>query len=143
MIYPQSIVYALEALGYLASLEPNETEKVKHMAKSLKMPEHFLGKVLTELVKKKFITSTKGPSGGFKLSPNTKNITIFRLLASLDGLTVLEDNCIMGLKECSNKTPCSLHDILKKFREEAIQKMEEVTLADFSNLVMVKLHLGT
>lgn len=143
MIYSQSIVYALEALGYLAAFEPNRSMKVKEMAKSLDIPEHYLGKVLTELVRKKFVTSTKGPTGGFQISPSTRKMTIYRILASLDGLTALEDNCVMGLKKCSDDTPCVLHESWSAFKRDAIVKIQNLTLQGLSKIIIVKYDLKT
>lgn len=143
MIYPQSIVYALEALGFLADLEPDRSAKVKEMARFLDIPEHYLGKVLTELVKKKFVTSNKGPTGGFQLSPKTKNMTVYRILASLDGLTALEDNCVMGLKKCSNETPCLLHESWLAFKQDAIEKIQNLTLEGLSKIIILKCNLET
>ena len=138
MIYPQSIVYALEAIGYLATLDPDEVAKTKDIANRLHIPEHFLGKVLTKLVKRKFVKSIKGPSGGFKLNSNTRSISVYRILASLDGLSALEDNCVMGLKECSSEHPCVLHDLWKEFKEKAIGKTQSVTIAGLSDILMAK-----
>lgn len=141
MIYPQSIVYALEALGLLAALEPDRSIKVKEIAKSLDIPEHYLGKVLTLLVRKKFVSSNKGPTGGFQLSPKTRNMTVYRLLASLDGLIALEDNCVMGLKKCSNETPCLLHESWLAFKQDATVKFQTLTLEDLSKIIMMKYNL--
>jgi len=139
LIYSQSTVYAVEALGYIASLPQGEAVKAKDIATLLDIPEHFLGKVLSQLVKKKFINSTKGPTGGFTLLVNPDSITLYRILASLDALSNLEDECVMGLKECSNVHPCAFHTHWVQFREEAIVRAQKLTLAELSEIVMAKL----
>lgn len=139
MIYSQSTLYAVEALGYMASLPEGQLVKVKELASVLEMPEHFLGKVLSQLVKKKFISSVKGPTGGFSLVVDPGNVTLYRILAALDSLQGLEDNCVMGLKKCSPEEPCALHDIWVNFREEAVGRAQKLTLSEFSKIVMAKL----
>ena len=139
MIYSQSTVYAVEALGYIASLPQGEAVKAKDIDALVNIPEHFLGKVLSQLVKKKFISSTKGPTGGFTLLVNPNSITLYRILASLDALSNLEDECVMGLKECSNVHPCAFHENWIKFREEAIIRAQKLTLTELSEIVMAKL----
>ena len=52
MIYYRHTIYSLQALGYLAVLPTNKFVNVKELAHELKIPRHFLGKVLTDLVKK-------------------------------------------------------------------------------------------
>lgn len=142
MIYSQSTVYALEALGYIASLPPRTIVNVRDIATKLKIPEHFLGKVLSQLVKKKFISSTKGPTGGFTLNADPEKVTIYRILASLDSLEGIEDDCVMGLQSCTPERPCPLHDNWVKFRDEAVPRIQKLTLAQLSENVMAKLSPG-
>ncbi len=123
----------------MASLPPETIVKVKELAKKLKIPEHFLGKVLSLLVKKKFVSSTKGPTGGFTLEADPDKLTLYRILASLDSLEGLEDNCIMGLAACTPEHPCALHDTWITFRDDAIMRAQKLTLTQLSEIVMIKL----
>ncbi len=138
MIYPQSVVYAIEALGYLVSLPQDTSAKAKEISTALNIPEHFLGKVLTELVKKKFVASTKGPSGGFRLNVDPTKVTLYRVLAALDGLSRLEDDCVMGLDTCTSDAPCALHDQWQTFKETAVYKAQQLPLSELSKIVMAK-----
>jgi Rrf2 family iron-sulfur cluster assembly transcriptional regulator len=138
MIYPQSVVYALEALAYLVSLPPDASAKAKEVSSALNIPEPFLGKVLTTLVKKKFISSSKGPSGGFRMNVDPAKVTLYRVLAALEGLSRLEDDCVMGLKECTAETPCALHDQWQTFKETAVHKAQHLPLSELSTIVLAK-----
>ncbi|MCH8027685.1 MAG: Rrf2 family transcriptional regulator [candidate division Zixibacteria bacterium] len=132
MIYPRQVVYSLEALSYLASLETRQTVKVKDLAKNLDIPRHYLGKVLTELEKKRLVTSSKGPSGGFTLAVNPSSITLYRILAALNGLEKLEDSCVMGLGRCNSDRPCVLHDLWTQFKDDTVLRTQKLTLEEFS-----------
>ena len=132
MIYPRQVVYSLEALSYLASLETRQTVKVKDLAKNLDIPRHYLGKVLTELEKKRLVTSSKGPSGGFTLAVNPSSVTLYRILAALNGLEKLEDSCVMGLGRCNSDRPCVLHDLWTQFKDDTILRTQKLTLEEFS-----------
>lgn len=138
MIYPRQVVYSLEALSYLASLETRPTVKVRNMAKNLDIPRHYLGKVLTELEKKRLVTSSKGPSGGFKLAVDPASVTLYRILATLNGLERLEDSCVMGLGHCNSDRPCVLHDLWTQFRDDTILRTQKLTLEEFSALLFKK-----
>lgn len=140
MIYQQSTTYALEALAYMAALENGSTVKTRELAEILEIPEHFLGKVMSQLVKKKLISSSKGPTGGFSLAVDSEKITLYRILATLDGLTVLEEDCVMGLNECSESTPCALHQYWTNFRTEAVQRAQKLTLSELAETIVRKLH---
>ena len=132
MIYPRQVVYSLEALSYLASLETRQTVKVKDLAKNLDIPRHYLGKVLTELEKKRLVTSSKGPSGGFTLAVNPSSVTLYRILAALNGLEKLEDSCVMGLGRCNSDRPCVLHDLWTQFKDDTVLRTQKLTLEEFS-----------
>ncbi len=143
MIFPRQIVYSLEALSYLASLEIRRTVKVKDLAKKLNIPRHYLGKVLTELEKKRLVTSIKGPCGGFTLAVNPVNITLHRILAALNGLEKLEDSCVMGLDSCNSDRPCVLHDLWTQFKDDTILRSQKLTLEEFSSRLFKKETNGT
>jgi Rrf2 family iron-sulfur cluster assembly transcriptional regulator len=97
-----------------------------------------MGKVLTELVKKKFIASTKGPMGGFRLSVDPTRVTLYRVLAALGGLSRLEDDCVMGLETCSDDVPCALHDEWQAFKKTAVYKAQQLPLSELSEIVLTK-----
>ena len=132
MIYHRQIAYSLKALGYLASRSNNKYVKVKELADALSIPRHFLGKVLTDLVKRELVTSTKGPSGGFRLAVNAESISLYRILGILGGLTKLESSCIMGMGECTAHDPCALHKLWSEFREKAVSETQKLTLEVYS-----------
>ncbi len=140
MIYSQATTYSLEALAYLASAPKNATIKVRDLAKTLSIPEYFLGKLLSQLVKKRFVKSSKGPTGGFSLAVDPYKITLYRILAAIDSLSVLEEQCVMGLKKCSDETPCALHDSWVHFKKDAIKRSQELTLAALSKIIIAKLN---
>jgi Rrf2 family protein len=141
MLYPQSTAYAIEALGYLATLPMGTTVKVREMAQALDIPEQYLAKVLSQLVRKKFVSSTKGPTGGFSLAVEPGNVTLYRIMAAMDSLTSLEDECCMGLRSCSNATPCAFHEQWIRFKEQVVTKAQHLTLVELSQIVVAKFRL--
>lgn len=141
MLYPQSTAYAIEALGFLATLPPGSTVKVRDISLKLEIPEQYLAKVLSQLVRKKFVTSTKGPTGGFMLAVDPDQVTLYRIMAATDSLTSLEDECCMGLRSCSNQTPCAFHEQWLRFKETVVSKAQQLTLTDLSKIVVAKFRL--
>ena len=141
MIYPQSTTYALEALGFMAALDPGATVKTRELAETLKIPEHFLGKVMSQLVKKRLISSSKGPTGGFALAVDPTKVTLYRILAALDSLSALEEDCVMGLSKCSDDKPCALHEAWRSFRDSAVSRAQKLTLSQLADVVTSKLNI--
>lgn len=139
MIYPQATSYAIEALAFIAGLEPGTPVKTRQLSEVLDIPEQYLGKVMTQLVKKKYISSSKGPTGGFELTVDPERVTLYRVIASLDSLTPLEEDCVMGFGKCSSDTPCAFHDRWTKFKDQAIAEAQKLTLTDLSKILLNKM----
>lgn len=109
--------YAIRSLMYIA-LHATEERKVgiKEVAKELDLPMHFIGKILQDLVRKGVIASVKGPNGGFYLNHPASKITIMDVVRVIDGVEVFK-RCGLGMKECSDKHPCPLHEDFKVYRD--------------------------
>ncbi|MBK7093459.1 MAG: Rrf2 family transcriptional regulator [bacterium] len=142
MLYQQSTAYAIEALGYLATLAPSESIKARTLAQTLDIPEPFLAKVLSQLVRKRFVSSTKGPNGGFALAVDPGSVTLYRIMAATDSLAALEDECVMGLHSCTSAAPCAFHESWMKFKERVVEQAQSLTILDISKIVTAKLQLS-
>ena len=123
--------YALRAIVYIA-LHNDGGHKVgiKEVANELDLPQPFTGKILQDLVRKGVIASAKGPGGGFFLHKPASDVTILEVVRHIDGMEAFK-KCGMGMKECSGKHPCPLHNdivvysdhLLKVFRSKSIQDL--------------------
>ena len=90
---------------------------------------HFLSKILQQLVKHKMLTSVKGPRGGFSLNVSPEKLRLIEVVKIIDGLDILE-RCGIGLKKCSDKTPCPIHFEYKNVKEKIRQLLNEKTLSE-------------
>ncbi|SOE22508.1 Rrf2 family protein [Spirosomataceae bacterium TFI 002] len=128
--------YAIRAITYLVVKSEEERKLGIHeIAESLGAPQHFLAKILQELVRRKVIGSTKGPHGGFYALSDSIDIPILRIVEIIDGLEML-NKCQMGREECSNENPCPLHYDFVKYRNGIIKTLEKKTIGDLGADVM-------
>ena len=132
MIYPQSVTYALEALCRLARTAPGTYLKAREISSELSIPEHFLGKVLTQLVRRGLLVSQKGPTGGVALSKPALEITVQDVLQALDVGEALEDRCVLGMNNCFDRTACPFHDRWAEFKAGVVDTARNTTLARLS-----------
>ena len=89
---------ALHAMIVLAS-EPDRRFTLGEVTEILGVSEHHLSKVMQRLVKYKFITSMRGPSGGFKIKDKSLNSNFLDVLKKFEGW--FEENpCFLGRDEC-------------------------------------------
>ena len=102
---------------------------IHEIAEELNVPQHFMGKILQDLVRKGIISSIKGPSGGFFVNKETINLPIIRIVEAIDGLGVLK-KCYLGREECSEENPCPLHFEFSGCRADIFQTFEDRTVGD-------------
>lgn len=110
--------YAIRAMIYLAihAGEPGKTG-IKKISSELDIPGPFLAKILQVLVKHKLLTSSKGPNGGFSLGRDAGRITLYEIVAVIDGNDIF-DKCLISLRTCNEENvPCPLHHKYEHFRK--------------------------
>jgi Rrf2 family iron-sulfur cluster assembly transcriptional regulator len=140
MIYSKPCEYAIRALAYLARLRNDGAAQAKEIAKAEGLPAPVLGKVLQELVRKGLLESRRGPGGGFRLARRPQLITLRDVVAAMDGLDQFLE-CAVGLEQCSDESPCPLHDTWKGLRTQMMNYLEVTTLADMAAAVTRKKEL--
>ncbi len=130
MLFSRSTEYAIRTLVYLA-MNASESHRIgiKKMAKDLGFPEHFLGKILQDLAKKRVVVSSKGPHGGFYMDDDAKNRSIISVVEIIDGLGFF-DQCGLGLCECNEDKPCPIHKNYQIFKGDLFKLLSEKTIND-------------
>ncbi|SDE26923.1 RrF2 family transcriptional regulator [Riemerella columbipharyngis] len=130
-MFSKTCEYALRAVIFLArQSEDGKRLSIKEIAKGIGSPEHFIAKILQGLSKKGFISSTKGPNGGFFLDENQKIQPIKDIIIEIDGNKIFS-NCILGLSECTENHPCPMHHEFKPVREIIKNLLDRYTLNHF------------
>ena len=122
--------YALRGVVFLA-LDKNKKKKIgiNDIAKELEIPQHFLGKIMQELVRKGIINSTKGPNGGFFVNNHTVLRPLKDIIEAIDGLGIFK-KCFLGREECNAANPCPLHDEFDNCRNLIFKTFEELKILD-------------
>jgi len=123
--------YAIRGVIFLA-LNASEQKKYgsKEVGEAIHVPVPFLAKIFQNLSKKGLITSSKGPKGGFYLKKDQMNGNLMSVIECIDG----PDNfhsCLIGLIECSDANPCTIHHLVAPFRSEMLKSLKNNTILDF------------
>ena len=116
LLFSRQCEYALQAVVYLALKKEGERISIRDLTKRLDIPYHFLGKILQDLKRNGFLTSVKGPHGGFALAMPAEKITLYQIVEAIDGAG-FSHNCVMGFPDCSGKNPCAVHDTWSRLRD--------------------------
>jgi len=134
-MFSRSCEYALQSILYITLHSKNgKAVGLKQISDSQKIPLHFLSKILQQLVKGKVLNSIKGPNGGFALNVSPNRLRLIKVVELIDGLDIF-DRCGIGLKKCSDKTPCPIHFDFKVVKEKIRQVLTEKTLSELCDNV--------
>ncbi|NOR56939.1 MAG: Rrf2 family transcriptional regulator, partial [Sulfurimonas sp.] len=76
--------YGLTAIVILAKEEDNKLLQIKDIAAKGDIPQNYLEQILVLLKKSGLVESVRGANGGYKLSRDTNNITVYEVLNSLE-----------------------------------------------------------
>lgn len=130
--------YAIKAMLFLM-LHATDKNKigVKIIANELAIPEPFLAKLLQQLVRSKFLSSTKGPNGGFYISKENAKNNVCDILNVIDGQELFND-CFMKLDKCDEQNPCPVHYIVSNFKDNLYKKFKEMNLQQFAKEIDIK-----
>ena len=132
-MFSKSCEYAIKAMIFVAQKSKDEVRVgVKEITKGIDAPEHFIAKILQDLVKKKLVNSVKGPNGGFYMDSLNLKSSISDIVKAIDGDGIYKD-CVIGLKLCSEKNPCPVHFEYKEIKKNLIAMLEQSTIADFND----------
>lgn len=136
MMFSKACEYGLKALLHISRNSIGEKKtSLKEITDELNLPGSFLSKILQNLVRNKILESSKGPNGGFYIQNNKKSVPIIRVVEIIDGLDSFH-KCGLGLKKCSDETPCPIHYQFKPYRDKLKQLFEEKTIADLTTSLM-------
>jgi Rrf2 family protein len=126
--------YAIRASIYLALYARSEEKiGIKKISEDLSIPSPFLAKILQVLAKRKLLSSTKGPNGGFCLAKDSKKITLYDIVTVIDGNDIFY-KCLISMRTCNDKnTPCPVHQKYEPIRNEVIKLFKEQTIDDLAH----------
>ena len=134
MLLSKACVYAIRAALLVASRDDPRERKfipVREIAEDLGLSFHFLTKVLQSLTEVGIMESFRGPRGGVGLARPAGKITLYDIVAAVDGREAFE-SCVLGLPKCSGKAPCPMHTEWAKTRSRLVRMFERQTVASLS-----------
>ncbi|WP_152286000.1 RrF2 family transcriptional regulator [Flavicella marina] len=128
--------YAIRSILYL-SIYSDKTNKigVKKIAEELETPQPFLAKLLQQLTKNKLVSSTKGPNGGFYLSDENRENSIWDIVENIDGVKKF-NQCFLGLSKCEDANPCPVHYIAAPFKNKILSDFRDKSIARFTSEII-------
>ena len=117
---------AVHSMALIASNE--EMLNVNNIADLTKSSRNHLAKVMQVLVKNDFLTSTRGPKGGFVLKKEASTIMLLQLYELMEG-PIEKQHCGIYTDKCPFTT-CVFGNLADRFSEDFIHYLKTTKLSD-------------
>lgn len=122
----------IRALVYITKQSlHSQRVSLSEVAEAVGAPMPYLGKILQNVTKHRFLSSMKGRGGGFFVTEEQMSETVFDLLKLIDEPYWI-DGCVLGLSSCSNDHPCPMHEYIAPLKNELLEFMCATTLRDLA-----------
>jgi Rrf2 family protein len=123
--------YALLALVYLARCPTEEFVSVDTIARAQKIPPKFLEQLMLGLKRGRYVQSTKGQHGGYRLAKAPEKITLAEIIRLFDGALAPTESVSKYFYE---STPIekekNLLKVFRGIRDSVAETLETTTLGD-------------
>jgi Rrf2 family transcriptional regulator, iron-sulfur cluster assembly transcription factor len=133
-MFSKTAEYAIRATLYIAQKSSEENKLgIAEIARAIDSPQSFTAKILQVLTKdNKIISSSRGPNGGFFLSPKAGKLPLMAILEIMGEDEGLK-KCVLGLHLCSETKPCPLHAKYKPIKAALIDLFNSRTIQHLAN----------
>lgn len=135
MIYSKTCEYALRALAYLAPKEKGLLTMIPEVSQKTGAPAPYIAKIFQALVRSGILESQRGPSGGFAFKRPPETISLFEIIRTIDDVSPLVSQCVMGLDACSSANACPLHFVWARTKESILETLKRTTLTQMRKKV--------
>ena len=124
--------YALKALINLAGADG--WRQVPTIAEQEEIPRKFLEVIMSDLRKLGLVESTRGKSGGFRLSRPANLISFADIIRATDGplalIPCVSRQFYQRCADCKDEATCTLRRVMAVVRNQVSDVLDRTTLAD-------------
>ncbi len=116
--------------GMIMIAQTNAVTNVNTIAEQTKSSRHHVAKIMQRLVKEDFISSQRGPKGGFVLKNPANEISFLDIFESIEGKIDMV-SCPVGKETCIF-THCFLQNVTHKMSIEFHNYMKNTLLSEYA-----------
>lgn len=134
MILSRTSQYAIQALIFIATQPKGQPVLNREIASHLNVPPAYLAKIMQSLCKGNLLYSFRGRLGGFCLREGAEKVDLMQVLLLTEGPRFAQD-CLLGLKVCSDETACPMHHKWQPIKSKVIALLQDQTLEKLARAV--------
>jgi len=124
----EAVTIALHSMIIIAN-KPGKQINVNFISKAISSSKFHVAKILQKLVKEGFLGSSRGPSGGFYLRIEPKDLTLLEIYEAIEGKIIIA-KCPIDHDVCPFNT-CVFDDLTVKMTNDFVDFLGSRTLADY------------
>ncbi len=125
----RKIEYSLMALKYIQARQAAAKVTAKEVADAVHAPFDVIARVMQMMAQKGLLASEHGASGGYRLSQNLKDVSLFQLVEIIEGPTALV-KCISEDGGCDIQKSCNIVSPLKSLNDKLNLFFKEVSISE-------------
>lgn len=125
--------YALLALSHLTRIEAGRAANTKEIAEQYDIPVELLAKILQKLAKARLVTSSAGPTGGYRLARPANDISVGTIIAVVDGPPAFTQCMKTESNGCDQHDKCTIRKPLARINARILQMLHLISLAEISS----------
>ena len=133
MILSATTSHALRALAYLAAVEDGSPVQGRDLARKVKVPVHYLAKVMGTLARAGVVVATRGARGGYRLAKQPNRIRLADVVEPLEGPRARPRCVLKPDRPCNDSADCSAHACWKTVGAAYGDFLDRTTLADIQS----------
>lgn len=122
-----STKYAILALEELA--RRNSPAPVQELASAVDIPQAYLAKLVSLLVRVGILTTQRGRGGGVSLAKPPDTVSLKEIIEAVEGPTALQD-CPFHLSPCDGDPGCPLYPVWDPLRARITDFLAQTSLAE-------------
>ena len=123
--------YAVRVMIHLAASGSERRLSLPALSQATGAPLSFLSKVLQALSRAGMVTSRRGQSGGFRISPRGRAASMRAVIEAIDGPLYL-NVCLVSGKSCARKSWCPAHPIWVEAQRAVLDVLEQAGIVDLA-----------
>lgn len=117
---------AVRLLRALGTHEGNH--KAPDLAADVGTTAGFVAQVATPLVRRGWVRSEPGPTGGYALVANLDDVSVLEVIEAVEGPTDT-GRCVLADRPCAEEGPCALHAPWSRARAHLLRELGDATVA--------------
>ncbi len=117
-------------MAFLAQQPADALVPAVMMEGKVLVPANYRAKILNHLTRAGLLQSTRGRTGGFKLSRPARNIRLSDVVAPFEPAGGTVKTCVMGRARCADAAPCAAHQRWRQLANAREEFLQETSVAD-------------